>query len=123
MNNCACVYVGDSLMPEFHNASMPKAQKEHVCDECGQVISIGEQYERVTGKWEGEINTYKTCVDCLSIRNEMFCENWCYTRLLEYLSEYVAEVKGDIPEKCLLSLTPRARGMVCDMIEEAWEEE
>ncbi len=122
MGNCSCVYVGNDYdPPEFHRAIIRKAIKDHVCCECKRTVRRGEKYEYVSALYDGHISNYKTCEDCLSIRDELFCEGWYYTKAKEYLWEYLQDVDGEISEDCLVVLTPRARSMICDMIEEIWE--
>ena len=122
MSNCSCVYIDmDYDGPEFHKTTMPRARKEHRCGECGRTIMPLERYENINGVWEGDFSTYKTCLDCLSIRNEFFCEGYYYEMVLENLREHIFESRGEIPEDCILSLTPKAQEYVCDLIEQAWE--
>ena len=55
--------------PSFYNSKDVRAQKEHKCVECGGTINIGEKYEYVVGAWVGELRVYKTCSDCLGLRD------------------------------------------------------
>ena len=48
------------------------ARKQHICCECGSDIDPGEQYYQVKGVWDGEFQTFKTCLLCQGIRNEAF---------------------------------------------------
>lgn len=81
--SCYCDYDP----PEFyHRKETAAAKKEHKCTECGCIIKIGESYERVRGKWEGCISTFKTCSDCWELRDaldEMPCFCWAYGGMLE----------------------------------------
>lgn len=122
MMECACIVDADidGAPPEFLNEECPVAQKEHKCTECGRIIHVGEEYLQETGRWGGRIATYKTCTDCSSIRRELVCNFW-YGMILEDLRETIRDCGGDVSEDCLAPLTPRARAMVCEMIEEAWE--
>lgn len=54
--------------PTFSTESYPKARKPHVCEECGAVIGIGEQYQRVDGIWFGQFQNHKTCMFCAKVR-------------------------------------------------------
>ena len=54
--------------PEFYFASIHKSRKERKCFECGMEIRAGEPYERVSGKWEGRIDTFHTCRFCVDLR-------------------------------------------------------
>ena len=47
------------------------ARKKHKCCECGHVIVPGETYERVTGKWDYGIDTFKTCEKCVDLRDAL----------------------------------------------------
>jgi len=118
---CSCIYVDNYDQPEFIYEETRKARKEHNCCECGRIISRGEKYEHTTGKWD-RIDTFKTCIDCLSIRNAFFCAGWGYTMIQSDLWEHLLEMNGDISGDCIAELTPGARDMVCDMIEEIWEQ-
>lgn len=62
--SCYC----DAEYPEFYNSRLIIARKKHICYECGMHILKNEQYEHVSGKWNGEIQVYKTCKDCLDLR-------------------------------------------------------
>lgn len=122
MGACSCVYVGDYDQPSCSNQTIRQAVKPHECCECKRVIGVGEKYEVISGMWDGHFSTYKTCKDCLSIRDEFFCEGYFFGQVLEYLREYLDECNGKIPAKCLLSLTPDAMSRVCGMIDKIWEE-
>ena len=123
MSGCGCVYVGEYESADFFRRSKQLARKEHKCNECHRIIKPGEEYEYVSGYWDGDFSVYKTCSDCLSIRNEFFCEGYFYEMVWEYLGEHINEVSGEIPESCLAALTPIAREKVCELIETAWWED
>lgn len=97
-----------------------KALKEHKCYECGKIILPGEKYCYESGKWADEIHSYRTCLDCLSIRDEIFC-SYVYGNIWEDLREQIGGY--GIPESCIANLTQRAREMVCEEIEGQWEED
>ena len=83
--DCYCDYE----QPSFYDKHKPVARKEHRCCECGRVIRKGEEYERVTGMWDGYIDTFKTCQYCVSLRdafNEMKCFCWAHGGLREAVS-------------------------------------
>lgn len=82
MASCYCDYDA----PEFYHKETPTAKKEHKCGECGSTIKVGERYERVYGKWDGDISTFKTCSDCVEVRDtlsEMPCFCWSHGGLSE----------------------------------------
>lgn len=96
-----------------------KASKNHVCGECGTEIKKGAKYKYESMRFDGEFHRYKTCNDCISIRDNLF-HSWLYENIIDDLKEEVRNCNGDIPEKCISKLTPRAREMVCGMIEDVW---
>lgn len=61
-------YDGDQA--EFFDSRFVKARKAHQCYECTNEIAVGAQYERVSGKWDGELRTYHFCLPCSEIGNE-----------------------------------------------------
>jgi len=70
--NDYCDYDGDP--PDFYDQSWRKARIIHTCCECGRDIRPGERYEYVSGKWDGDIDVYKTCEQCVAIAEEYFCD-------------------------------------------------
>jgi hypothetical protein len=110
---------------EACSATKPRARKRHCCSECSRTIEPGETYERTWGKFDGGVETYKTCVDCLSVRDSFFCDGWGYTVVWQDLQEHLSEVVrfGDgVSSDCMAPLTKAARDKVCDLIEEIWED-
>lgn len=59
-------YYSDSQIA-FYSERFPKARKQHKCCECKQPIVLGERYRVVFGKWDGEVDTFKTCQRCLDL--------------------------------------------------------
>lgn len=51
--------------------SSPKARKSHRCCECRGWIEKDEVYERVTGVWDGSGYTFKTCRECVILRDRL----------------------------------------------------
>lgn len=62
--DCYCDYDP----PQFYSVTKPKARKQHRCEECGVAILPGELYERVSGKWDGYVDTFSTCERCHDLR-------------------------------------------------------
>lgn len=54
----------DCTIPEFVNVTEPVARKEYVCCECGGSIAPKTKYVRISGKWDGDIETYKQHLEC-----------------------------------------------------------
>lgn len=76
MSGCGvCIGGGDwDEQPDFYTWMFPKARKEYKCCECHRSIAKGQKYEKYTDKFDGSINTSKTCMDCSNIRRSLTCE-------------------------------------------------
>lgn len=98
-----------------------KARKFHKCGECCRAIEPGEKYRREVTLYDGRIDSCVTCLDCNSIRNQFFI-SFYWGQILEMFDEFVREVDGEIPEKCISGLTPAARDYVCCRIEDLWND-
>ena len=123
MNGCSCeIEVDHDNGPEAFSASDRTARKPHKCGECRRTIEPGEVYRHESGVWDGGPSSHKTCVDCVSIREVFFC-GYVYGAVLEKLIEHIEEAEGQIGFAPLPKLTPRAREMVCGMVEDYWREE
>jgi len=123
MSDCSCIWVPDYDPADFYAAKTVTARKVHKCSECKRDIETDEKYERATGMWDhepGTIRTFKTCADCSSVFASFFCDGWLHEGLWEMLEDHIKELNGEIKSSCLAPLTPRAREMVCELIEEAW---
>ena len=121
MNDCACIYVSEYEAPELYSPRRVIARKQHECAECGRTIQNGEKYEYLFAIWDKKPSVYKTCIDCLSIRNVMFCDGFMHRSMMNDLQEHIEYIDGEIESDCLTELTPRARARVCDIIEEYWD--
>lgn len=118
---CATVYCDLDECCTILNKSKPKARKRHRCTECRRIIEPGETYLRETTVFDGKVETWKTCIDCKSIRDNLFSGGFFYGEIKYMLRDHVGVCHGDISETILATLTPGARAMVCEMIEEVWE--
>lgn len=79
-------------IPDFYECCERKARKEHRCCECDAPILRGEKYVIASGKWSGEISTFRQhvlCADaCRFIRNSMNdAECICFGGLKEWWHE------------------------------------
>ena len=87
---------------DFYERSQRRARKEHRCLECRKAIRVGEVYEYVASKFEGELLCYKTCPRCLAVRQYVTahvpCFCWYHSTMLEdadnEMREYAHEVPG-----------------------------
>lgn len=119
---CACIDVGPDwdCGVESIAGRVVVARKEHTCGECRQAIKAGDKYRNEVFKFEGDIERYKTCMDCMSLREEVFC-SFYYGRLWDDLEDELSQSEGQLAESCIADLTPRARDWVCEIIEKVWE--
>jgi hypothetical protein len=81
MFTCICIDPDDP--PEFVDTRIVTARKSHVCCECSSTIPAGARYERASGKWDGYMQTFKTCMTCRAIRNDFMQCGWNYGMLWE----------------------------------------
>lgn len=116
---CSCTvdsgYDGEAA--EFCREVERKARKSHKCGECRRVINPGENYTYYVGKWDGEIGTHKMCSDCRSVVAEFFRNSFVFETIWEELSEHINSCEGDIPENCMLEVTPAARAKIAELIQ------
>jgi len=122
MMECSCVFdAGINDCAEILSDKTVKSKSIHICHECGKKIIPGEQYRMESTVYEGEFETYKTCLDCNSIREWLVC-SFYYGKILDDIRNEIYDGMT-ISEDCLSELTPNARGTICLMIEKRWETE
>jgi len=61
----------DCEMPACYTESKPRARQRHQCCECLGWIEPGENYQRITGVWDGQGSSYKTCRQCADLRQRI----------------------------------------------------
>ena len=65
------------------------------------MIAQNECYEYTVGKWEGDVNTFKTCAHCLALRDyvkaHVPCFCWYYENMLEDAIEAAREWSHEAP--------------------------
>lgn len=111
-----CIGGGDYEAPEFYSEVDRIARKEHTCVECKRTILKGEQYSYITGKWDGDIRSYKTCLTCMEIGDVLSCNG----------GRGIGELWDDIRESvfpamsyaCIENLSIHAKHIMID----AWRE-
>lgn len=77
----ACISGGEGEQPELCGTLIVKAHKPQKCCECHDPINPGDRYEVVSGKWEGEWMSFKTCLPCKEIRETFCCDGWTFGML------------------------------------------
>lgn len=117
---CECIYT-EGEPCEWAKVKNIKSRKSHICTECGREIAKGEYYERVDGKFEGELFIDKTCDDCLTVRRAFFCGG-CAGRIWEELSVHFEDMEGAVDWDCVnKDITPCGREMLFETIERVWK--
>src|ERR1700722_6694306 len=109
MSDCGvCVYSdSDGESCDFMHEEIRKARKPHTCCECRKTINIGERYEHVRFKFDGEVNNCDTCLICVEIAEAFYCDG----RVLnEGLWENMSYVMAELTTSCFDKLTfPEAK--------------
>lgn len=74
-----------------------RARKGHVCEECRDPISVGDLYETMKGRCDGEWWSHKTCARCVNVRTDYFAQ-WTYGMLVEdFEAEHGVDYRDGIP--------------------------
>lgn len=99
--DCYCDYD----LPEFYQTETRKARKPHKCWECRGIIAAGEQYEYARGKWDGDLQVFKTCIRCLEIRtwvkNSVPCFCWGHGNMTDDAREAIYDAATRAPEEAI----------------------
>jgi hypothetical protein len=118
---CSCLSADVDEFCEVLLDRRIKALNNHTCCECGRTIHKGETYRYEKTLFDWVETDYETCFDCNSIRVHLVC-NFYYGMLLTVVADSIS-YGGDMPWSKISELTPRARSIVCDIIEQYWGEE
>ena len=95
--SCDCsVDIGDS--PEFYIETFPVSRKVHKCCECGEDIKSGQKHHKFTGRWDGFLDTYRTCMVCYNIREHYCPHGYIFGGLAEAISECLGFDYREIPD-------------------------
>ncbi len=83
--SCICVDIDEVC--KLLNCTQPRARKVHRCGECGHDIQPGDTYRREVTLFDGDIDTHKTCLTCLRIRDSLFDCGWYYGEMWRDIHE------------------------------------
>lgn len=84
---CACSCSYDYETGECFSEKMVKARKSHACCECDATIEVGELHEVAKGKWGEEWESFRTCLPCLRLRDDICPDNHVFGELREVVME------------------------------------
>ena len=62
--------IGQVETTRLYSETYHTARKPHVCCECNSTIDKGDEYQKISGLWDGYFSTYKTCAFCADVRRE-----------------------------------------------------
>lgn len=84
-----CIGTGETYdQAEFFREHTPRARRQHKCYECGEPIPVGAQYVRISGKWDGRMDTIRQCLPCNEIQRVFSCgEGFYYGQLWDAMDE------------------------------------
>jgi len=116
---CACISESVDGECEVVVDKKATARKLHHCCECSCEITPGTEYRKETVRDIDRIEQYKTCMDCMSVREHLVCD-FFYTRIWDTIADFIDDYSSDMPWAKIGRLTPVARARVCEMIERAW---
>ncbi len=117
---CECTVdfnTNDGDITSYYYKDMVKGIKDHECEECGKKILKGEKHEAFNGVYDCTWQSYRTCEDCLSLRNEFFSKGWIFGEVWDDFRCFIHDCNFELPEDCISGLTENARSKVCEMIE------
>jgi len=112
MSDCGvCIGGGDyDGSYEFYEQEIRTARKTHRCIECRREIPVGEKYERVAGKFDGDFFSDCTCMPCAEIAEAFYCDG---PRIAHCLWDDMDAVMGDLTTSCFDKLkTPEAKAFL-----------
>jgi hypothetical protein len=121
---CSCEIDIDADEPAqcYRSKMVKSSRKEFKCAECREIIPVGSTYESASYIEDGKYHSIKTCDVCREIRKTFF-PNGCYFNMMyELLYDHIREVDV-IPEDCLSQMSPKARSIVCNMIQDYNDED
>ncbi len=121
--SCAdvCLSADHDSSPDFHTEAVVTARKAHRCTECREVIPAGAQYERTSGKWDGRMETLKTCLPCRDVRSAFFCGGFIYGEIWETIRYEMFPVwKRTGSWDCLAKLTTPEAIALCNAEYAEW---
>jgi len=75
------------------------ARKEHVCCECGEKITRGQEFELYNIQWFDVWVSYKTCIPCTRIRGHYCAHGFHFGMLREQIEDCLGFDYTEIPEE------------------------
>jgi hypothetical protein len=102
----------------YYSDRTRRAEKQTTCPECGAIIEKGEEYLFSTLFMDGRIYNSKMCKNCESITKQFFSDGWMIGSIISDLESYLDAVwLNDLPSSCISKLSPKAKDLVCDILQ------
>ncbi len=117
--SCSCIDIYDGETAAINETYTRKARKEHICYECRRVIKKGETYTLDDILADSEWEHYKTCSDCISLR-DTYC-SFYFGEVWNMLYEDVSGNAGRYDDSMASRLTDSAKLKFFVVIESVWE--
>jgi len=85
-----CRVDSDDIDCQFYSSKEPRARKQYKCDECRRAIPVGEKHRYTVGKWDGMVQSYRTCAHCHAASTwlQEACGGYVFMSLLDELAEH-----------------------------------
>lgn len=104
--NDVCMTVEDDGTTAFCNQVERRARKGYRCEECRTAIAVGEKYEYLSGKFDGDFMTARTCLVCVEIRGAFYCGGFMIGTLWDDVREQMFPLWNEVTAiDCLARLT------------------
>jgi len=119
MSTCSFICPTYTRSNQLQRFKIVKARKQYECGECRKKINIGERYERYTIVSSDGCGEFKTCLDCVSLR-DTFCKGGSvFGGVRDQILECI--YYDNPPWGQIAKLTKVSRDWICDKIEKGWE--
>lgn len=111
---CCPLRSDDGETASASSTATRRARKEHRCYECREFISPGTRYQYVSGIWDGEPGSFKSCLSCAEIRDHFACnEGFVFGSLWGQLEEnFFPDMAAGGP--CMEGLSPENKARLIE---------
>ena len=109
--SCPDMSVDATDGPDFSRVSYPRSRKPRWCCECGRQIKTTERHQYVVGRWEGYLDTYRTCLRCVAVRLCVTPQAWIYGGLQEAIDEADRVMSKEQRRACQIEIRRARKGL------------
>ena len=89
---CACINIDVDVDSDYFSDMVVSDEIEKCC-ECDVEIAPGTKHESAGSPRMG---AYQTCADCLSMREEFFCQDWHFGMIWGDLDDHLDAIGGQV---------------------------